>query len=130
METPDNERELVESAQRAAEQAGTDVSEAIGHVPGIVGRARSRAEQLAERFPEAFGRVQSGAQSTVTRLQTMPDSELRLLAAASLGLGAGLRIAGAPRLAMLAGFAPAAILGFAIVSRPGRPHLALQKARP
>lgn len=130
METPDNERELVESAQRAAEQAGTDVSEAIGQVPGIVGRARSRAEQLAERFPEAFGRVQSGAQSTVTRLQTMPDSELRLLVAASLGLGAGLRIAGAPRLAMLAGFVPAAILGFAIVSRPNRPHLAPQKARP
>jgi hypothetical protein len=74
--------------------------------------------------------VQSGAENTVTRLQKMPDSALRLLAAASIGLGAGLRLAGAPRLATLAGFAPASILGFAIVSRPSRTHPAPDPARP
>jgi hypothetical protein len=54
----------------------------------------------------------------VTSLQKIPDSELGLLAAASVGLGAGLGIAGAPRLASFAGFACASVLGFAMVSRP------------
>jgi hypothetical protein len=60
----------------------------------------------------------------------MPDSALRLLAAASIGLGAGLRLAGAPRLVTLAGFAPASIFGFAIMSRPRRIHLALHPTQP
>ena len=84
---------------------------------------------VADQLPTAFDRVRSGAGSTVTRLQTMPDSGLRLLAAASIGLGAGLRLAGAPRLAILAGFASASVLGFAIVSRPNRVHLT-HAARP
>jgi hypothetical protein len=66
----------------------------------------------------------------VTRLQTMSNSRLGLLAAASIGFGAGLRLAGAPRLATLAGFAPASILGFAIASRPNPTRAALRPARP
>ena len=102
---------------------------AIGQVPAIADDVRHRAEQVADQLPTAFDRVRSGAGSTVTRLQTMPDSGLRLLAAASIGLGAGLRLAGAPRLAILAGFASASVLGFAIVSRPNRVHLT-HAARP
>jgi hypothetical protein len=130
METQDGERESFEGARAAIDQARTGVSKAIGHVPEVAGEARHRAGQVADRLPGAFDRVQSGAGSTVTRLQTMPDSALRLLAAASLGLGAGLRLAGAPRLVTLAGFAPASILGFAIVSRPRRVHLASHPTLP
>lgn len=79
--------------------------QAVGHIPGTA--------RIAE----------SGARRGVTRLQTMSDSRLGLLAAASIGFGAGLRLAGAPRLATLAGLAPASILGFAIASRPSRPLL-------
>jgi hypothetical protein len=118
MEIQDSERNLVESVRSATGHARTEVSEAIGHVPAIAGEVGHRAGQAAERLPAAFGHVRSGAQDTVTRLQTMPDSGLRLLAAASIGFGAGLRLGGAPRLATLAGFAPAPILGFAILSRP------------
>jgi len=60
----------------------------------------------------------------------MSDSRLRLLAAASVGFGAGLRLAGASRLATLAGFVPASVLGFAIVSRPDRPVVVPRPTRP
>lgn len=130
METQDSEQEWTEGVRSAIEQARTEVSKAVGHVPGIAGQARYRAEQVAGRLPDAFGRVRTRAESTVTRLQTMPDSELGLLAAVSIGLGAGLRLAGASRLATLAGLAPASILGFAIVSRPSRAHLAPLPVRP
>ena len=110
MKTQDGEQESFEGARAAIDQARTEVSKAVGHVPEIAGKARDRAE------------------NTVTRLQTMPDSALRLLAAVSLGLGAGLRLAGAPRLVTLAGFAPASILGFAILSRPRPSHQAAHPA--
>jgi hypothetical protein len=130
METQDGERESFEGARAAIDQARTEVSKAIGHVPEIAGEARNRAEQVANRLPGAFDGMRSGAESGVTKLQTMPDSALRLLAALSLGLGAGLRLGGAPRLVTLAGFAPASILGFAIVSRPRRSHQASHPALP
>ena len=129
METQDGERESFEGARAAIDQARTEVSKAIGHVPEIAGEARNRAEQVANRLPGAFDGMRSGAESGVTKLQTMPDSALRLLAAASVGFGAGLRLAGAPRLAALAGFAPAPILGFAIFSRPSRARPAPHGAR-
>ena len=129
-ETQDSGQELAEGLSGATTQARAQVSEAIGHVPEIAGRARYRAEQVAERLPEALERSRTRAQSTVTRLQTMSDSELGLLAALSIGFGAGLRLAGAPRLATLAGLAPASILGYAIVSRPRRSPLAPHRARP
>jgi len=99
-------------------QARTSASEAMGHLPGFAGKTRDGAEQVAELLPGAFAQMSEGAQGAVTRLQKVPDSGLRLLAAASIGLGTGLRLAGAPRLVTLAGFAPAPILGFAILSRP------------
>jgi hypothetical protein len=129
METQ-GDQESFERVRSGIDQARTEVSEAVGHVPELAGQARHRAEQMADQLPGAFDSVRSGAESTVTRLQTMPDSALRLLAAVSLGLGAGLRLAGAPRLVTLAGFAPASILGFAIMSRPRRAPLAPHQARP
>jgi len=134
METQYTGQEPDDGEPGAIERARAGVAGAIGHVPAVADDVRHRAEQLADQLadqlPTAFERVRSGAKSTVTRLQTMPDSGLRLLVAASIGLGAGLRLAGAPRLAMLAGFAPASVFGFAIVSRPNRVRLTPHVARP
>jgi hypothetical protein len=94
---------------------GPDV---IGRVRGLLGSAGRNGAHVAVGFPGTWGSFRSGAESTVTSLQKIPDSELGLLAAASVGLGAGLGIAGAPRLASFAGFACASVLGFAMVSRP------------
>jgi hypothetical protein len=130
MDTQDSERDSVDGTESAIARARTRVSQAVGHMPELAGKARDRAEKIAERLPEAMSRVQAGAQTTVTRLQTRPDSELSMLAAASIGMGAGLRLAGASRLATLAGLAPASILGFAILSRKGRTQRVPQQIRP
>ena len=53
-------------------------------------------------------------------LRALSDSMLQALAAASLGLAAGLYLAGAPRLFTLVAAAPALALGGAIVTRPDR----------
>jgi hypothetical protein len=129
METYDNEREPAEGVRSKIERARTTASEAIRRVPAMAGKTRDGVEQVAEqvteRFPGTLAQAQKDAQGAMTRLQTVPDSGLRLLAAASIGLGTGLRLAGAPRLVTLAGFAPAPILGYAILSRP---HPARPKA--
>jgi hypothetical protein len=92
---------------RVRTRVRTGLSNAIGHVPGIAVSARKRVGHAAEGLPEAMNRAESGARSTVTGLQTMSDSRLRLLAAASIGFGTGLRLAGASRLATVAAFVPA-----------------------
>lgn len=100
---------------------GSNVAARIRDLAGSAGR---NGAHVADRIPRTWGSFRFGAESTVTSLQKMPDSDLGLLAAVSVGLGAGLGIAGAPRLASFAGFACASILGFAMVSRPGhRGHI-------
>jgi hypothetical protein len=62
--------------------------------------------------------VTAGAGATTKALQTLPDSTLRWLTAGSVGLGVGLYLAGAPRLATAAGVTPALMMGAAMVVRP------------
>jgi hypothetical protein len=49
------------------------------------------------------------AQRTTISLQALPDTTLRLLAGASIGMAAGLSLAGAPRLVSLAALVPALV---------------------
>ncbi len=72
----------------------------LGHVPGTVDATRSRARDATHA------------------LQSLPDSALRFLAASSMGIGAGFYLARAPRLAIVAGVAPALVMGAAIALRP------------
>ena len=81
--------------------------------------ARTGAGVLIARAPRAARATRTGAGGTTSALQKMPDPILRWLAAGSVGLGAGLSLAGAPRLVVAAGVAPAVIIGAAIASRPG-----------
>lgn len=82
---------------------------------------RSGASALIARVPGTMHATRQRAQETTTALQTLPDPTLRWLAATSVGLGAGLHLAGAPRLVTAAGLAPAALMGAAIVLRPREP---------
>ena len=50
-------------------------------------------------------------------LQELSDPRLKLLVAFSLGVGAGLWMAGAPRLITLAALSPALVASIAIASR-------------
>lgn len=82
---------------------------------------RSGTAALSARVPGTMHASRSWAQETTTALQALPDPTLRWLAAASVGLGTGLHLAGAPRMVTAAGLAPAALMGAAIVLRPGEP---------
>ena len=86
-----------------------------------LGIARSGARLLVERAPGTIRATRAGAEGTTSALQTLPDTTLRWLAAGSVGLGAGLSLAGAPRLVVAAGVAPALIVGAAMALRPGEP---------
>ena len=107
---------IANEARSATGQVRNVVGGALEHMPGLMGTARVGAEHL----PDAFERARLGAKETTATLQTMPDQTLQLLAAASIGMAAGLYLAGAPRLVTLAAIAPALIVGVAILTRPGR----------
>jgi hypothetical protein len=86
---------------------------------GALTIARTVGRALVSRVPGTIRATRTGAGGTTSALQTLPDPMLRWLAAGSVGLGAGLSLAGAPRLVVAAGMAPALIIGAAIASRPG-----------
>jgi uncharacterized protein YjbJ (UPF0337 family) len=94
---------------------------APGRVAGAVGLARTSATALLERVPGTVRATRAGVRRTTSALQRLPDSTLGWIAATSVGLGAGLRLAGAPRLVSAAGAAPALIVGAAIALRPIEP---------
>jgi uncharacterized protein YjbJ (UPF0337 family) len=90
-------------------------------VAGAIGIARASAAVLIAKVPGTVRATRAGARDTTSALQTLPDSTLRWLAGTSVGLGAGLYLARAPRLAIAAVVAPAMAMGAAIVLRPNEP---------
>ena len=92
-----------------------------GRVSGALGFARTSASTLMERVPGTVRATRAGARRTTSALQRLPDSTLGWLTAVSVGLTAGLKLAGAPRLVTAAGAAPALIIGAAIALRPDEP---------
>jgi hypothetical protein len=97
------------------------LASALRRVSGAVRIARTGATMLVERMPGTVDATRAGAHGTTNALQALPDPTLRWLAAGSIGLGAGLSLAGAPRLVVAAGVAPALIMGAAIALRPVEP---------
>ena len=116
--------ETIDETRSPAGQVRDAVGGALDHVPALIETARSSAEQVAEHAPEAIERARVGTQQATTSLQTLPDTTLRMLAGVSVGLAAGLGLAGAPRLVILAALAPALLVGGAIATRPGAGVLA------
>jgi hypothetical protein len=84
---------------------------------------------LIARVPGTMRATRAGAHGTTSALQTLSDPTLRWLAASSAGLSTGFYLAGAPRLVVAAGVAPALIMGAAIVLRPSEPVLPLAATR-
>jgi hypothetical protein len=86
-----------------------------------LGIVRRSGITLMERMPGAARATGAGMRGTTSALQHLPDSKLRWLAAGSIGLAAGFHLAGAPRLARVAGVAPALFMGAAMASRATAP---------
>jgi hypothetical protein len=79
--------------------------------------ARATADEVGTRLPGIASAGAEGAAGSVRMLQELSDPRLKLLVAFSLGIGAGLWMAGAPRLVTLAALSPAVVAGIAIASR-------------
>ena len=95
----------------------------VRRVSGAARKARTGATMVMVHMPGTIQATLAGAHGTTSALRALPDPTLRWLAAGSVGLGAGLSLAGAPRLLVAAGVAPALILGAAIVARPIDPDV-------
>jgi hypothetical protein len=84
--------------------------------------ARATADEVGTRLPGIASAGAEGAAESVRMLQEFSDPRLQLLVAFSLGVGAGLWMAGAPRLLTLAALSPAVVAGIAIASRKQGRH--------
>jgi hypothetical protein len=89
---------------------------------GAITTARMNVTPLIERAPGTLQAMRAAAHGMTVALQTLPDSTLRTLAAGSVGLGAGLCLAGAPRVVAAAGVTSALAVAAAIVLRPIEPE--------
>jgi hypothetical protein len=88
---------------------------------GALRSVGSGVATLGRRLPGTVRASGTAGHQATAQLQRLPDSTLRWIAATSVGLAAGLRIAGAPRLVTAAGAAPALLMGAAIALRPTEP---------
>lgn len=80
---------------------------------------RSTAGELGARMPELVDGIRNGAAAGAREVETLPEPTRRLVAAFSIGLGAGLAIAGAPRLLLAVAFAPAVAVAATAMRRAG-----------
>ena len=96
---------------------------------GAIATAGARASALKDGVSGTMTVTRDGARGSTRALQVLPDSTLRLLAAASVGVGAGLYLAGAPRVVSAVGASPALFMGAAIVTRSNQPDTDVEPAR-
>ena len=114
----DAAKTFVEQTRSAAGQVRASVGGAIEKMPDVVEAAKSGVEQVTERMPVAVERSRETAMRTTVSLQSLPDTTLRLLAGASIGLAAGLSLGRVPRVIALAALVPAIFVGSALATRP------------
>jgi hypothetical protein len=112
----DKSKTVIDAAADFAAKAQEGASAALAG-------ARATADEVGLRLPDIASAGAEGAAESVKLLQELSDPRLQLLMAFSLGIGAGLWMAGAPRLVTLAALSPALVAGVAIASRkPGVVH--------
>jgi hypothetical protein len=97
------------------------LSRGVRRATGVISAAGSGAAMIVGRAPVPVRTPAGGTSGATNPLQALPDSTLRWLAASSVGLGAGSFLAGAPRLVVAAGVAPALVMGAAMIARPIEP---------
>jgi hypothetical protein len=115
--TKDSTAEALARVDVAAVEAADATRSKATQVKDAVGDAAERMPEVLEGARSGAERARVGVEETTTRLQTLPDETLRLLAAGSMGLAAGLFASGAPRLFTLAALAPALLVGGAMATR-------------
>ncbi len=80
---------------------------------------RSTAGDVGDRVPGLVDSARTRAAASAREIDRWPEQTRRLVAAASIGLGAGLAIAGAPRLLFGAALVPAIVVAVTGMRRAG-----------
>ena len=93
------------SVQRVAEAARKDVATGFETI-------RSTAADVGDRMPALMADLRSSATAGTRTVEAWPESTRRMVAAASIGLGAGLILTGAPRLMLGVALLPALVVAF------------------
>jgi hypothetical protein len=110
-----------EGVAHSTKQTAADLeSEGPGWLRDAVGTVRSGASQVVDRLPDLAEEARSGAAGTAETFEAMPEPTLQIVAAASLGFGAAMFLAGAPRLITFMALAPAIFAAGTIVGRQRR----------
>lgn len=92
-------------------------------VAATMATLRSTASEAGSRMPELIEGVRAGALDGARTVETWPEPTRRLVAAFSIGLGAGLTIAGAPRVLIGGALLPAlAVAATAMRGETARPN--------
>jgi len=111
-------RQVSSDVSKTVIDAATDfAAKAQEGASAALAGARATADEVGTRLPGIASAGAEGAAESVKMLQELSDPRLQLLMAFSLGAGAGLWMAGAPRLVTLAALSPALVAGVAIASR-------------
>ena len=98
------------------------VHELAASARDLASQIEDGSARIVDRVPEAVEAVRSGAMDAAKTVEAMPEPTRRILATLSLGLGAGLYLAGAPRLLTLIALSPALVVGGTWLARdPLRP---------
>ena len=98
--------------ETAAEDARRDLTARLESI-------RSTAGDVGDRVPGLVDGVRNGAASGAREIDGWPEQTRRLVAAVSIGLGAGLAIAGAPRLVLGVALLPAIAVAATGMGRNG-----------
>jgi hypothetical protein len=116
-------RQVSSDVSKTVIDAATDfAAKAQEGAAAALAGARATADEVGTRLPGIASAGAEGAAESMKMLQELSDPRLQLLMAFSLGVGAGLWMAGAPRLVTLAALSPALVAGVAIASRKGSHH--------
>ena len=98
--------------QRVADAARKDVATGFETI-------RSTAAEMGDRMPALMADLKSGASAGARTVEAWPESTRRMVAAASIGLGAGLILTGAPRLMFGVALLPALAVAFTRLREDG-----------
>jgi hypothetical protein len=109
-------------SKTVVDAAGELASKAQEGASAALAGARTAADEMGTRLPAIATAGAGGAAESMRLLQELSDPRLQLLMAFSVGVGAGLWMAGAPRLDTLAALSPALVVGIAIASRKQGNH--------
>jgi hypothetical protein len=109
---PANRRTSAPRIKTAAEDTRKDIAATFESI-------RSTAGDFGERVPGLVDGVRNRAAAGAREIDGWPEQTRRLVAAASIGLGAGLAIGGAPRLLLGAALVPALVVAVTGMRRAG-----------